>query len=148
MSGWSGVLSVNITSAPVQKPNLAPYQPPGWSDKIVVSKTAGSNTDSSPILTTDTLYVDSLIGRDTINTMPLETLAAFRDHGHVAPTLKAGVDQAEAQVQRLASLGIDLDQVGDELQREGIDLFWASYDKLFAALDEKRKQILAGEDTS
>ncbi len=58
MSGWSGVLSVNITSAPVQKPNLAPYQPPGWSDKIVVSKTAGSNTDSSPILTTDTLYVD------------------------------------------------------------------------------------------
>ncbi len=96
----------------------------------------------------DTLYVDSLIGPDTVNTMPVETLAAFRDHGHVAPTLKAGVEQAEAQVQRLASLGIDLNQVGDELQREGIDLFWASYDKLFAALDEKRKQVLAGEDTS
>jgi transaldolase len=96
----------------------------------------------------DTLYVDSLIGPDTVNTMPMETIDAFRDHGHVAPTLEAGVDQAEAQVQRLASLGIDLDQVGDELQEEGIARFQESYEQLLASLDGKRKQMLAGEDTS
>ena len=96
----------------------------------------------------DTLYVDSLIGPETVNTMPLETLAAFRDHGTVADTLTADVGLARAQVQQMESLGINLSEVGDQLQGEGVKLFWASYDRLFASLDEKRRQMLAGEDTS
>jgi transaldolase len=96
----------------------------------------------------DTMYVDNLIGPETVNTLPLETLAAFRDHGQAAPTLQQDLDQAEADVSRLAALGIDLLQVGEELQVEGVRLFGASYDQLLAALEEKRTRIVAGEETS
>jgi len=96
----------------------------------------------------DTMYVDNLIGPETVNTMPMETLTAFRDHGRAVPTLQQGVEEAEADLQRLAALGINLLEVGEELQTEGLRLFGDSYEKLLAALDRKRVQILAGEETS
>ena len=96
----------------------------------------------------DTMYVDNLIGPETVNTMPMETLAAFRDHGRAVPTLHQGVEEAEADLQRLAALGLSLLEVGEELQAEGLRLFGESYEKSLAALDRKRVQILAGEETS
>jgi transaldolase len=96
----------------------------------------------------DTLYVDHLIGPETVNTLPPETLAAFRDHGAAAPTLTVGVPEAESDVQRLSALGIDLDQIGEELLTEGLRSFGASFDQLLAALDKKRAQVAAGEETS
>lgn len=96
----------------------------------------------------DTKYVDSLIGPETVTTLPLETLVAFRDHGQAAPTLQQDLEEAEAIVSRLAALGIDLLQVGEELQVEGVKSFSDSYHQLLAALEEKRRRILAGEETS
>jgi transaldolase len=89
----------------------------------------------------DTLYVDNLIGPDTVNTMPLETLAAFLDHGTVAQTINQDVDQALGQVLRLGQLGIDLDEVGEELQREGVDKFVEPFDALLETIRNQRERL-------
>lgn len=78
----------------------------------------------------DLLYVEPLIGPETVNTLPDATLAALRDHGHVAGTLEDGVEEAQRHVTALAALGIDLDEVGEVLQVEGINSFTEAYDKL------------------
>ena len=78
----------------------------------------------------DLLYVEPLIGPETINTLPDKTLAALRDHGKPAPQLEEGVAEADAQLAELARLGIDLDVVGNTLQKDGVDLFEAAYQKL------------------
>lgn len=78
----------------------------------------------------DVLYVEPLIGAETINTLPDATLAAFRDHGHAASTITEGVDEARAQHAQLASMGVDLDEVGEQLQAEGLLLFVQAFDKL------------------
>ena len=78
----------------------------------------------------DLLYVEPLIGRETINTLPDKTLAALRDHGRVALRLEEGITEAEAQLAGLARLGIDMDAVGNTLQDDGVKLFEAAYQKL------------------
>jgi transaldolase len=78
----------------------------------------------------DVLYVEPLIGAETVNTLPDATLAAFRDHGKAAPTVEQGVKEAEAQFAALGRLGIDMLAVGEELQTEGVRLFDESYTKL------------------
>jgi len=78
----------------------------------------------------DLLYVASLIGRETINTLPDKTLAALRDHGQPALRLEEGVAEAEAQLAALARLGIDMDAAGKTLQDDGVKLFEAAYQKL------------------
>ncbi len=77
----------------------------------------------------DVLYVEPLIGPETINTLPDATLAAFRDHGRAAATLMTGMDEAQAYAGALAALGIDLDEVGETLQIEGLRLFAEAYEK-------------------
>ena len=96
----------------------------------------------------DTLYVDNLIGPETINTMPPETLTDFRDHGVATPTVEQDVEHAEADVRALAELGWDGNQLGEELQDEGVRLFAQAFDKLLAALEQKKERVRAGEDTS
>src|SRR2546423_3632427 len=72
----------------------------------------------------DVLYVETLIGRETVNTMPLQTLQAFNDHGKAVPdTVLQGVDEARSQLARLAQIGIDLEQVCAKLTDEGLELF-------------------------
>lgn len=93
----------------------------------------------------ETLYVDALIGPETVNTMPPETLAAFRDHGTAVPSLQQGVSEAEVDLRRLADLGLALEEIGEDLQTEGIRLFADSYHQLLAALGEKHSRISAGE---
>jgi transaldolase len=78
----------------------------------------------------DLLYVEPLIGKETINTLPDKTLAALRDHGRAASQLEEGVAEAEAQLAELARLGIDLDMVGNTLQVNGVESFEAAYQKL------------------
>lgn len=82
----------------------------------------------------DVLYVESLIGGQTINTLPDATLAAFREHGRAATTLMTGMDEAQAHIKALAALGIDLSDVGETLQIEGVRLFAEAYEKLLAAV--------------
>jgi transaldolase / glucose-6-phosphate isomerase len=93
----------------------------------------------------DTLYIDALIGRDTVNTIPPETLEAFRDHGHLAATLDAEVDMARDQLAQLEKLGISLARITDELVTEGVDKFAEAADQLFAALAQKRAKMLGAK---
>jgi len=89
----------------------------------------------------DVLYVEHLIGRDTVNTVPPETLDAFRDHGVARVTVGTELEQAEADMARLREFGIDLGPVFDELQRDGLASFALSYDRLLGKLHEKRHQF-------
>jgi len=91
----------------------------------------------------DVIYAEGLIGPDTVDTMPQATLDAFRDHGHPAVTLDQGVDEALDTPRQLAEVGIDLRQVTDQLQVDGVQLFADSYRKLIEGLREKRQAILA-----
>jgi transaldolase len=88
----------------------------------------------------DTLYVNELIGRDTVNTLPPATLNSFLDHGTAAETLTAGVDEARRQLRRLDELGLDLKLITDQLQVEGVDAFARSFDSLIAGIAQKRER--------
>ncbi len=91
----------------------------------------------------DVLYVEELIGRDTVNTIPPETLEAFRGHGVARASLLENVDQAEAELTALGRLGIDLAQVTEALQEEGVEAFVKPFDSLLATLTSKRDALLA-----
>ncbi|GAB4533196.1 MAG: bifunctional transaldolase/phosoglucose isomerase [Anaerolineae bacterium] len=92
----------------------------------------------------DTLYVDSLIGPHTVNTLPPATLEAFMDHGTVAPTLEAGLEEARARLTALAGSGVDLDAITQKLQDDGVASFASSFESLLASIAEKRDRLLAG----
>jgi transaldolase len=85
----------------------------------------------------DVMYVEQLIGPDTVNTMPPATIDAFRDHGEVKRTVDANFSAAEKTLADLASVGIDLKDVTDTLLREGLASFQKSFDSLIAGLDKK-----------
>ena len=85
----------------------------------------------------ETLYVDGLIGPDTVNTLPERTIAAFEDHGTVARTIDADAGEAAAVLSELARLGIDLDDVTQQLETEGVASFEKSFDELLEALETK-----------
>lgn len=91
----------------------------------------------------DTLYVDTLIGPDTVNTVPPETLDAFLDHGTVALTVEDNLDETRAQIEKLDTLGINLNDETEALQQEGVDKFIAPFDSLMEAITTKRDNIRA-----
>src|SRR5207302_4651410 len=93
----------------------------------------------------DTYYVEELIGPDTVDTIPPATLAAFREHGEVRRSLAENVDLAKRQLQQLAGVGADLDQVTHELAVEGVEAFTKSFESLLAALEKSAKDIKAGK---
>jgi transaldolase / glucose-6-phosphate isomerase len=90
----------------------------------------------------DVMYIDELIGPDTISTVPPATLDAFRDHGKVGDTLEQGTGDAKRVLGDLARTGISLDAVTDKLTKEGVQLFADAADKLLGALAKKRAAIL------
>ena len=101
-----------------------------------------STSTKDPALS-DTLYVDTLIGADTVNTLPPETLDAFLDHGTVALTVEDDMEGSRARVARLAGFGIDLNVVGEELQAEGVDKFIAPFEALLGTIAARRDHIRA-----
>ncbi|QLE57972.1 bifunctional transaldolase/phosoglucose isomerase [Nostoc sp. TCL26-01] len=90
----------------------------------------------------DVLYVEELIGADTVNTIPPATLAAFRDHGHPKSSLTEGIDDAQSTLSNLQQAGISLQQTTDQLLTEGIQLFTDAFDQLLSAVEKKRTAIL------
>jgi transaldolase len=92
----------------------------------------------------DVLYLDQLIGRDTINTVPPDTLRKFEDHGTVAPTLAGHEDDAHERMERLARVGVDFDDVTRVLETEGIEKFAKSYATLLATIGKKRQAMKKG----
>jgi transaldolase len=91
----------------------------------------------------DVMYVEELIGRDTVNTMPEETIVAFQDHGRVADTLEQGLDEAKQVLEDLRDAGIDYDDVTDTLEREGEQKFIDSFVELKQGIREKRDALAA-----
>jgi transaldolase len=89
----------------------------------------------------DVMYVEELIGPETVNTMPKETIEAFQDHGEVALTLEQGVDEARALFRKLGEIGVDYEDVTDTLEREGVEKFAESFDDLIKGIQEKRAQL-------
>jgi transaldolase len=93
----------------------------------------------------DVKYVEALIGPETVNTLPMETLEAYRDHGQPAARLEENLDEAHQVLEKLKTTGIDLDAVTRQLVEEGIEKFNQPYDKLMDELKQKReKAIQAG----
>jgi transaldolase / glucose-6-phosphate isomerase len=91
----------------------------------------------------DVLYVDQLIGQDTVNTIPVATYEAFKDHGKLANTLTEDVKQAHATMEALAKAGISMEKVTDKLTEEGVKLFSDAFDQLLANVEKKREAELA-----
>jgi transaldolase len=92
----------------------------------------------------DVLYVEELIGPETVNTMPLETVIAFQDHGEVrCATLLEGVDEARALLADLAAAGVDYDDVVDTLEAEGVEKFADSFAELQSGIEAKRGALAA-----
>ena len=91
----------------------------------------------------DVRYVESLVGKDTVNTMPEATLTTFLEHGSAAQTIEADVESAESGLQCLEDAGIRMKQVTARLLRDGLQSFPDSYDKLLANLEKKRNHLLA-----
>ena len=85
----------------------------------------------------DTIYMDALIGPHTVNTAPPQTIEAFADHGTVAPTVTRGFEEARATLGQLEALGIRMDEVTDELLRDGVRLFAEAFDRLESGLAKK-----------
>ena len=87
------------------------------------------------------MYVDELIGPATVNTMPVETIEAFQDHGTVADTLEQGLDDARAVFDALERAGVDYDDVTDTLEREGVEKFSDSFEELLDGIRAKRSEL-------
>ncbi len=107
----------------------------------VVQRPLWASTSTKNPAYPDTLYVDELIGPDTVNTLPEATIEAFADHGTLARRVDADLDQAHAAWTSLTKVGVDLDDVADTLEREGVTSFQKSFDELLGALDAKATEL-------
>lgn len=108
---------------------------------VRIQKPLWASTSTKNKALSDVMYVEGLIGPHTINSMPPETLAAFRDHGQAKLALGDSSPEAEEIHGKLLRMEINLRSVGQELTEEGVDKFVTSYDKITAALDKKRSQM-------
>jgi transaldolase len=91
----------------------------------------------------DVKYIEALIGPDTVNTIPIQTLKAFRDHGNPAARLEQGIEEARQVLSKLGDIGIDLKGVTAKLEQEGLEKFIKPYNSLIKVLEEKRSQAVA-----
>jgi transaldolase len=101
----------------------------------------GSTSTKNPAYS-DVKYVEELVGPDTVNTVPPETLEAFLDHGTARTTLTRDVDDARETMDRLAALGIDMDEITSFLQTDGVKKFADSFDQMLDTIESRRESIL------
>ena len=106
-----------------------------------------STSTKNPVYS-DVKYVEALIGPQTVNTMPQATLEAYRDHGHPAARLEETLESAEDVFHKLSELGIDLDDVTQQLEDEGIEKFNQPFDKLMQTLQKERSAALSDLEVS
>ncbi len=104
--------------------------------RLLWASTSTKNPDYS-----DTKYVEALIGPNTINTLPIETLTAYRDHGHPEQSLDHNASAAYQALKNLSSVGIDLDAATQQLENNGVENFTSAFDRLMASLKEKQAAV-------
>ena len=100
-----------------------------------------ASTGSKDPASSDVKYVEALIGTDTVNTIPMDTLIAFKDHGVAASRLEDDLDQATKVMEDIKNAGIDIDLITKKLEDEGIEKFNVPYDKLLLAIEGQKKKI-------
>lgn len=127
-------------------------QRPGW--KALAAKGAqtqrllwASTSTKSPRYR-DVIYVEALIGPDTVNTVPEATYDAFKDHGHAAPTLLTGLDEAKRTLAALEAAGVSLDRVTSHLLVDGVQKFADAFDQLLGTVERRRRALLGAEVAS
>ena len=108
-----------------------------------VQRVLWASTSTKNPLYPDTLYVDELIGPNTVNTVPPNTYKNFRDHGNVRITLTEGVDEALSNLSKLADIGVNLKSITDKLQDDGVLDFAKSFETLMNSIEEKRDRLIA-----
>lgn len=106
-------------------------------------KVLWASTSSKDPSFSDVKYVEALIGPDTINTLPMETINAFRDHGNAASRLENGLLSATKHLEQLKENGIKLDELTQQLEEEGVQKFNKAYDSLLKAIAEKKQKQMA-----
>jgi transaldolase/glucose-6-phosphate isomerase len=109
-----------------------------------VQRPLWASTGSKNPAYTDTLYVDSLIGKDTVNTVPPATLKAFKDHGTAADTLQIEMNKAEITLGKLGEAGVDMEQITTQLQIDGVTLFVEAFEQLLGQVEAKRNVLKSG----
>jgi transaldolase len=115
-----------------------------WGRGVAPQRPLWASTGTKNPAYSDVKYVEELVDRGTVNTVPPKTLAAFEDHGTVVPGMAGhDVDRAEADLALLASLGIDLDAVCQDLQDRGVVAFMDAFSGLLGAIDTKQQRFLA-----
>ena len=130
---------------------LATFSGPRWEALAAkgarVQRPLWASTSTKNPAYSDLLYVDTLIGPDTVNTMPDNTIEAFADHGTVARTVDADPADSASVLARLAEVGVDLDDVGNTLEAEGVASFAKSFDELLQVLSDKAGSFASGSGT-
>ncbi|HJR24900.1 MAG TPA: transaldolase [Acidimicrobiales bacterium] len=124
---------------------LATFRGPRWDALVArgarVQRPLWASTSTKDPAYPDTLYVDTLIGPDTVNTMPESTIDAFVDHGTVARTVDADPAGAQGVLDRVSAVGVDLDDVARVLEEQGVAAFSKSFDELIGALGAKAAEL-------
>ena len=106
---------------------------------VRVQRVLWGSTGTKNAAYSDVRYVEELIGKDTINTVPPSTLQAFREHGRVRGlTLEEGLPEAESILKQLSTFGIDLDAIAEQLQTDGVAAFSSSLNKLSRAIETRQ----------
>ncbi len=121
-------------------PEFAPLKARGAHVQRLLWASVGTKNKKYP----DTLYIDGLIGPETVSTMPPATYDAFKDHGHARVTITQDVPGARSTMAKLAEAGVDFKDVTDQLLREGVESFAKSFHDLMDAIRSKREALLAG----
>ena len=109
----------------------------GRPQRVLWASTSTKNPDYSEVK-----YVEPLIGPETINTLPQETLKAYRAHGNPEERLEQGLEEARKVLELLPEVDMDIDQVTQQLEKEGVEKFNKPYDRLLDTLAKKRSQAL------
>ena len=121
------------------------FSGPRWAKlaaaKAKVQRPLWASTSTKNPAYPDLLYVEPLIGKHTVNTMPIKTLEAFRDHGNSANTVEQGVGQAKADLAAIDKLGISLATVTDELELDGVKKFSDSFVDLLQTIEKRRTEM-------
>ena len=124
-----------------ESPDFQSLKAKGAKVQRVLWASTGTKNPTYP----DILYVDQLIGPDTVNTMPEATFTAFRDHGTVKNAIQEGLEEAKATMQQLADAGISIDEVTDTLLVDGAKLFVDAFDQLMSVISRKRAVVLGDQ---
>ena len=141
LQGKAAIANAKLAYADVYQPLVASARWKALADKGArPQRLLWASTGTKNKAYSDVLYIEELIGPDTVNTAPPQTLAAFKDHGKAAPTLLQDVAGARRSMQQLAEAGIDVDDVTDLLLERGLELFREAMDGLLATVATKQRQ--------